>query len=184
MGKVLLSVVIFAVCRGGGEVGECCRLGFAHMCPFYVPGTLWTQNQAMALLPTWAVQAQLSLETMNLLVADEQRCEVFIQMFSSHGVGLEWGRWIHPGQGVGRGRPGEAEGSPMRSRLDSRWACGHLGQGQICRESTEAQGCSESGVGRGAGSSRPWPLPSVPSQTRIGEHVPGLTAGHRGMEGW
>lgn len=63
MGKVLLGVGIFAVCQGGGGLGSGASLEFVH----YVP-ILWARCSVDLALTQ---QAQLSLETRDVLVASQ-----------------------------------------------------------------------------------------------------------------
>lgn len=63
MGKVLLGVGIFAVCQGGSGLGSGSSLEFVHHVPI-----LWARCSVDLAL---AGQAQLSLETRDVLVASE-----------------------------------------------------------------------------------------------------------------
>ena len=63
VGKVLLGVGIFAICQGGSGLGSGSSLEFVHHVPF-----LWARCSVDLAL---AGQAQLSLETRDVLVASE-----------------------------------------------------------------------------------------------------------------
>lgn len=74
MGNVLLGIVIFAVCWGGGRAGGMCRLGIHSLCAHPKCQALCGTSTELSkvLVSPGQCQAQLSLETINLLVADQQ----------------------------------------------------------------------------------------------------------------
>lgn len=109
-------------------LGECAGLDSFAMCPSYVPGTLWSQRRA-----------RQSLETMSLLVAHQQRCEVFS------------GEAAQPPAGLGRGSLGRLKGP---HEVQAGWVGRLRAIGAKGRFAGRAGGlsCSESGCGVSAAS--------------------------------
>lgn len=166
VGKVLLTIVIFAVCWGGG--GSVAGLEFVHFVPIRCArhlaeprlskGSGGTQGTTR---PSGAWRSGVCWS----LVCRDVRFPL-----GSHSTGLEWDCWTHPEQWGDRGVMGRT-GVPVRSRLG--------GQGRVWLSRTRAglqgqvggiSGCFESGCG-----DRGRLLPSVPSGIKdSGECVHGL----------